>query len=1150
MPLIKSGKVVTNLAANGRRDQSEPDFSTNPNKLMIFLPDCTTSGKLDNAVFYAALEKTDQRINLNRTLMRLSLIFFLIFLGCLTLSASDSKGQEVNITVNAKPLETVLKQIEKQTGYLFFFKAASLKKSRPVTVNIKDASLKTALDKIFAEQPFAFEIIGETIVVKDKPTPEPKISDKKTVQTINGNVNDENGKPLAGANITVKGTSRTTVTDVNGNFKLVDIGDNAVLTISYIGYTTQELKAVDGMTVSLAKGTSSLDEVQVIAYGTSSKRLNTGSVASITAADIAKQPVSNPLAALSGRMPGLEVTQSSGVTGSSYSLIIRGRNSIAQGSEPLILIDGIPFSAQNQALNVLPSAISQQGTASLSPFFTINPSDIDRIDVLKDADATAIYGSRGANGVILITTKKGQVGKTKVSLNFSRGMSKAPEGMEMMNTEQYLIMRKEAFLNSNATPTNATAPDLLVWDQNRNTNVADILTGNTGQLLNAQLSLSGGSENISFLFGGGYYRETSIYPTAIPNDRGNANLSLTHISNDKKFTTTLSSNFTSSKNQAPLSDLTQFISLAPNVPNFYNETGGLNWSEGGAEFDNPLGSTINKYKAISNNFSSSLNTAYKLFPFLSIKLLAGFNQISSTDFLFSPRTAYAPSSTSAVNRSQFGTNNFTTWNVEPQLESSIGIWKGKLNVLAGGTFNQRKNNQTFIVAEGFSTEALMSSLQAASVISARTNSNTLYRYQAIFARANYNLFDKYILNITGRRDGSSRFGPGKQFANFGAVGAAYIFSEERTIKESLPFVSFGKLRASYGITGNDQIGDYQYLDSWAAYSSTYDGNPTLDPQNLFNASYSWETNKKLEYAIDLGFVKDRILLSANYFQNRSSNQLVAYKLPYQTGFAGIIRNFPALVENTGWEFQLSATPFANKRLNWSTSINVTIPKNKLLSFPEIESSSYASRYIVGKSLNVVRAYASPGVDPTTGLLTYNDNDGNNTLNYFDYLVAGDLDPKYYGGWNNSLSYSNFELTAFIDFRKQIGRDFTHGIYSSSKTAGTLNNQPVALLNRWTATNTNAAYEKYQASTPANRANYTLSELAYSDQSFIRLRSVELSYKLPQKFISKIKASQARIFAQAQNLITWSKTKGYNPETQSIYRTAPLQVFNTGVQLIF
>ncbi|WP_461791373.1 SusC/RagA family TonB-linked outer membrane protein [Pedobacter sp.] len=1082
-----------------------------------------------------------------RTLMRIHLTILAIVLACLQVTANNVLAQNINLNAKNTPLKTVLQTVSKQTGFQFFYKNNSIAKGNTVTLKLNGTQLKEALEQIFKDQPLSYEIVEKTIVVTEKPGIKPN---SEVQQNITGKVTNERGDPLPGVTVTVKGTSRQTATDSKGNFT-INANTTQVLVFSFLGYTTveQEVQRSPVINVTLVEMSGQLDQVQVIAYGTTTRRLNTGSVGTISAKDIANQPVSNPLAAMIGRVPGLVVTQQSGVPGSSFSVQIRGRNSIAQGSQPLILIDGIPFAAANENVQMLNSAINNFNQGSgVSPFNTINPTDIESIEVLKDADATAIYGSRGANGVVLITTKKGKAGKTQISATFNQGIAQVGKLLPLLNTEEYIAMRKEAFANAATNPTISNAPDLLVFDQNRYTDYQREFLGGTGHTSNANLSLSGGSSSTQFLLSGTYYRETSVFPGSLPNQRGSMLANINHTSDDKRFNVSFSGNFTTVENRAPSSDLTFNTFLSPNTPDFFDTNGKLQWTYNGVTFQNPYAYLRETYTIRTNNLAASLNASYKIWNGFSAKVLMGYNQQFTNEKSLSPADAKSPTSTTPGHSADFAKNQFTNWNIEPQLDYTGQIWKGKLSALVGMTFLSRGNDRLSVSGTGYSSEALLENFDAAAVIDA-TSASSLYRYNAVFGRINYNLKDKYLINFTGRRDGSSRFGPGKQFANFGAIGAAWIFSSEKWFND-IPFLSFGKIRGSYGVTGNDQIGDYQFVETWNAPSNNYAGSTGLVPSNLYNADYAWERNRKLEAAIDLGLLKDKVLLSVGYFQNRSGNQLVSYKIPAITGFTSVLANFPAEVENKGWELTLSGS-ITKGKFHWSSNLNLTFPKNVLRSFPGIQTSAYNSAFVVGQSLNSIYNYKALGVNTQTGLLQFLDANNDNSLNVLDYQINGNLDPKFYGGWQNTFTCDGFEVQLFFDFKKQLGRDPIYYFYGVSIPAGTMRNIPEFLNERWKTSGDMTDLPKISSANAGTQASNTAnSSFAYSDQSFIRLRNLSISYALDNKVCQKIGAKYLRIYLQGQNLLTFNHFKGYDPETQNPSIASPLKTYNIGLQISY
>jgi hypothetical protein len=410
------------------------------------------------------------------------------------------------------------------------------------------------------------------------------------------------------------------------------------------------------------------------------------------------------------------------------------------------------------------------------------------------------------------------------------------------------------------------------------------------------------------------------------------------------------------------------------------------------------------------------------------------------------------------------------------------------------------------------------------------------------------------LNFSARRDGSSRFGPGKQFAGFGAVGAAWIFSKERLFTKNLPFISFGKLRASYGVTGNDKILNYQYLDTWEPTTNTYQGGVGLAPSRLFNPDYHWEKTTKLESALDLGFFRDRLLFSVAWYRNQSSNQLVQYKLPSTAGFASVVKNLPAEVENTGVELSISSINIRTGTFSWSTSANLTIPKNRLVSFPGLSLSSYATRYVEGQSLNLIYAYRYLGVDPASGLFLVEDINKDNAFNTKDYQILGSLDPLYYGGLENSFEFKGFRFDVFFQCTKQTGVAY---LANSGFPPGSIHNMPVEVLTRWQKPGDEALIQRFTQLTSTSQPAYNAfsnlflkSDGAYTDASYIRLKNISLSYTVNGKWLKRCGLSGLRLYASGQNLCTFTSYKGGDPETQNYLRLPPLKTIAGGIKITF
>ncbi|SFW76152.1 TonB-linked outer membrane protein, SusC/RagA family [Sinomicrobium oceani] len=964
---------------------------------------------------------------------------------------------------------------------------------------------------------------------------------------VTGTVTDSNGEPLGGVNIIVSGKGQGTISGFDGSYTLTAIPQDT-LVYSFVGFKTRKERVGERLTldVVLQEDVMALGEVTVNAgYYTVKEKERTGSISRIRAEDIGKQPVSNPLAAMQGRMPGVEVVQSTGVPGGGFQVRIRGQNSIAAGNDPLYIVDGVPFTSQS----VASLGLSITHPATITPLTAINPADIESIEVLKDADATAIYGSRGANGVVLITTKKGKAGKTSVEVNMQTGVGQVAHTMKLLNTPQYLDMRREAFANDGVTPTETNAPDLLLWDQNRYTDWQKELIGGTAYTTDARLSVSGGSENTRFSVRGGYYKETTVFPGDFDYQRMSLQSNLNHTSTNEKFGISLTMGFTREESDLLNQDLTRdALMTPPNVPAFINEKGNLMFPLEGTGMNNPYTFIKRKYRKEALNFMTNAVLYYDLWPGLRTKISLGYTNMTNDERSTAPASSQNPV-LDPVASAGFADGKYQSWIMEPQLEYTRTWGQGTLNILFGCTFQENTRDRKGVTATGFTSDALIENMAAASDIRVETTEYNKYRYNAFFGRINYNWKGKYLVNLTGRRDGSSRFGPGKQFSNFGAVGVAWVFSEENFIRKGIPFLSFGKLRASYGVTGNDQIGDYEFLDTYSLASFPYHADIGLYPTRLFNPDFAWEQNRKLEGTLELGFFKDHIFLSIGYYRNRSGNQLINLPLPPSTGFAAIRSNLSALVENTGWEVELNTTNIQTHHLQWRTSANFTVPRNKLLEYPGFESSVHARQYEIGKSLFIQKKLHYTEVDPGTGVYQFEDVNQDGVVSSPDDLRAiYEITQDFYGGLNNSITYKNWQLDVFFQFVKQTGRNYLN-MFSSAP--GFLGNQPTEVLERWQHEGDRTGIQKFtQQSGEAGQAYRTArlqGDYLFGDASFVRLKNLAISYQLP---VVNTPFQMVRIYMQGQNLLTLTRFAGLDPENHSYTTLPPLRVITGGVQFIF
>lgn len=462
------------------------------------------------------------------------------------------------------------------------------------------------------------------------------------------------------------------------------------------------------------------------------------------------------------------------------------------------------------------------------------------------------------------------------------------------------------------------------------------------------------------------------------------------------------------------------------------------------------------------------------------------------------------------------------------------------------TYQENNTSNLYLTGSNFQTNDFLSNIAAAKTKTIQQSANLEYKYLALFGRLNLNYNAKYLLNLTARRDGSSRFGDNHKFGNFAAIGAAWVFSKENFLKNS-SWLTFGKLRASYGTSGNDNIGDYQYLDTYTLNSNNYNDISGLSPSRLYNPNFSWEKTKKLEVAIEVALFNDNLQFDFAWYRNRSSNQLVGIPLPGTTGFSSIQDNLPATVENKGWEFSLNSKNIKTKDFSWTTSFNISFPKNTLLSFPNLESSTYADKYIIGKSTDIKRLYNFEGIDPQTGQYTFTDYNNDGRITSADKQNIKELKTEYHGGIQNTLTYKSFTLDFLFQFVKQIKSNQNYIL----NTPGSIFNQPIEVLNSWSPTNPNAQYASFSSGyDPVKLNNLSLfqnSNMAIGDASYIRLKNISLSYvlKLPQNQLNSV-----RFYFQGQNLWTITNYFGLDPEFVAFGYLPPLKTYAFGVQLLF
>lgn len=1148
-------------------------------------------------------EERSHRAIRMKIFLAMKLTALLLTVVFLQVHASTS-AQSVTISGKDLSLTQVFAAIKQQTGYVVFYNRNMLAGTKPISLVVQDMPLQQLLDIVFSEQPVDYIIQDKTIILSRK-----KASAAQTAQStdvvegtpVSGRIVDQDNQPLPGVTIRVKGSNKGVTAGMGGAFTLhVNEGDE--LQVSAIGYETLTIKLVgdnfhvlpatistqgkqdapsillvqqvSNPIIRLGRSTSMLDEVQIVPYGVTSRRFATGSISTVKAKEIERQPVMTVLQALEGKVPGLNLTALTGNSAAPVKVEIRGRRSLnpLALSDPLYVIDGIPLNVLevNPILKRDVSIGFVQGgftnTPGENPLLYLNPRDIESIDVLKDADATAIYGSRAANGVILITTKKNKPGPTRFSVNISRGTTSVPRYLPLMKTPEYLAMRREAFLNDAVEPTIYNAQDLLLWDSTRYTDWQRELIG-TGNQLSIDARLTGGLVQTAYTIGVSHQSQTELQNNNGKTKRSSFFVSLSHTSINQKLNVNVISRLSTMDVEAY--SIQKITGIPPNAPAIYAEPGEFNFVPWRGQRNSlfPFSGLKKPSESKTHALTNSLSIRYELLRGLTISATGGYNYVQNDNANYTPAAAN-DAAFFALSSAFFGNTTNNSWTAEPQLQYNTHIGKGNLSVQLGGTILEVQTKGRTAVAQGFPNDNLIRSVNNASFVM-NIDAMGEYRYAAIFGILNYRWDNKYVLNLNARRDGSSRFGPGKQFGNFGSVGLAWIASEEKWIRNNLPgWMSFVKLRSSYGITGRDGIGDYEYLSRWSsAYSLgdnfdklfEYNGVLAFHVVRPLNQQFQWEATKKFDAGVQLGFFNDRINLEAIYYRERSGNQLTSVPTPAYTGFTSVTANWGAVIQNSGLEANLMATLLQTKDWTVKANFNISMNRNVLAGYPGLEYSPYAFTYEIGKSLRTKYLLHYTGIDPMTGDYTFEDHNRDGRLQvdntsvprnkYDDRYLEVDLSPKYTGGFGTEINYKGFGLYANFVYKRQVGEDPFLKLDLGRMSNGIL---PAEVAqHHWINPGDKAIYPKYTVYGNINRPYMTQSDGAITDASYVKLNTLTLSYDLPNKILQKIRMQSCRLSVQTQNLFTITSFKGIDPEIQDLNEATPIpRIITTNLSFNF
>ncbi|MBO9728730.1 MAG: TonB-dependent receptor [Chitinophaga sp.] len=1071
----------------------------------------------------------------------------LLLLTLLQVSAKTF-SQSVTLKGNALPVEQVFDRIKDQTGYAFVYDAALLKKAHPIMLDIKNMPLADALRVIVKDQPFTCEIRHKIIVVKESNSPMPSAAKAVAAQTISGKVLDEKGQAVENATVTLLPGAKGALTDARGTFTITGVAPGSyTLRVTFIGYTTYEQKVtVDkdlaNLQITLKIAASSLNDIVVVGYGTTKKSDITGAISSVTSDELTQvNAVSNVSQALQGHVAGVQVNQASGQPGEFMRIKVRGTTSIGASSNPLYVVDGLPL---------------DDVTAQL------NPDDIERLEVLKDASATAIYGSRGANGVILITTKRGKTGKARVSYSGYYGVQQLRKKMDLINAHDFAILQNEVATND-GTP--------LPWT----TGQIDSLSGKGTDWQNLvyrkapvqdhNISISGGNETTKYFTSFGYFNQQGIIENSSfrrISFRTNLDQVITDHFNITSNVSMQQSRYAQAQYEGAEGGggVPWTTMVIPATQPVYNPDGsytrftGVPWGE-----SNPVGISKELYQpSNATRIIGNVALNYKIIPGLLLKLSAGVDKNDVKEDYYAPGTITIGRSTdkdgnpiSGVARKNYS-NNLTFIN-ENTLSYNKAFGEHTIDAVGGITYQQTTYDELRTGdATGFITDLYKNNNIGAAVVPAQPNTGYRdYKLISYLSRVNYNYKGKYFATVTGRYDGSSKFGKNNKFAFFPSAALSWNVSQEEFLKNSTN-VSNLKLRVSYGAAGNQAINPYQTLASMSSRAVVFNNTQYngFIPSSLENNGLKWETTRQFDAGFDLSLFRDRVMITADYYNKRTSDLLLLVSLPSSSGYNDVIQNV-GVVGNKGFEFQVNTRNLTGP-FKWESALTFTSNRTKVLdlgkdaqgneiTYKEIGPGGNWFPTIVGQSMMQLYGYTVTGVYQTdqeainngepskhAGDYKFKNWDGKGTVNDAeDRTVISHLEPKFTFGFNNNFSYKNFDLSLLFvgAYGNDIVNEFRkYNIAMNGKWTPT----QAAFDNRWKGAGTSTTIDKPSANSGNSIRDYANS-LWVEDGSYLRLRDITLGYTFNAKQLSFAKVASIRVYVSAQNWLTLTNYSGYDPE---------------------
>lgn len=1078
-------------------------------------------------------------LNLNLK-MKLSLVVLLTITLSLQAKSSYSQLTKVTLDMESATVAEVIDEIESTTEFTFIFKTTAVDLSQRVTVKFKRANIEEVLNRLFNKTSTVFEIFDRKIILTE--TQQLRIDDQDKAEIeqpiqyqVSGTVMDSQNVPLGGANIVEKGTTNGTQADFDGNFSMTLSDENAILIVSFIGYGTKEVptNGQSSLTIVLEESAAGLNEVVVVGYGTQRKVDLTGSVVSVEVEELEELPITRTDQALQGRVPGVFIQSTDGSPNGGVNIRIRGSNSLSAGNDPLIVIDGF----QGGSLN------------------NLNPNDIESIQVLKDASATAIYGSRGANGVILITTKTGKIGKPVLTYNTFFSVHTVRRELDLLNAAEYAQTVNAHRVAFGGSPVFSDS-EISNFRSTGGTDWQDEIFKN-GFAQNHVLSISGASENVDYYVSGNVTDQDGIV----------LNTGYTRYSLRSNIKTKLSDKLSVGVNAflareenhpTTLNGLNSPIFsaqlFAPVLP-VYEDDGTYSQPSGSfgppTQF-NPVGvakEPINQN--ISNTVSVNANFEYEIIDDLKLTVRGAYRSVDLENSAYNNQLA--------TNKTQLETASITnqrslTLQNTNQLTYTPDLGEAHRLTVTGVLEQQyERNNGSTAAATGFLTDGVtFNNLALGANPQVPTSFHDERSLLSYVGRLSYAYDDRYSINLTARSDGSSVFGANNKRGFFPSAGFAWNISNERFLEDSEDVNNF-KLRASYGIIGNQNIAPFLSLARLSTTTTILGSGGAsvgvIQAATAANPDLKWEQTRQFNIGVDVDLFNNRLNFIADYYKKTTEDLLLFVPLPGTSGVDNVLRNI-AEVENKGFEFYLGGTPLKTERFSWDSGFNIAFNNNEVLSLDgdrdEIPVAGVNSLpnfgnvlwLEVGESIGQMRGYIQDGVWKSSeaaeaatygsfpGAPKYVDVNNDNQINGDDIAVIGSALPDYTFGWNNTFRYGNLDLNIFIQGVQ--GNDiYNLGRVRSDRTSGDADATGAAILDRWTPQNEDTNVPSFEGT---NSQEQLQSSRWLEDGSYIRFKNIALGYSFPSEILDKLNISKARLYVSGTNLITITDYTGYDPES--------------------